>query len=101
SLSPAAVFGASSTKSVKAASTNETKAEGKVLVIAAKASLRAKPDGAAKSLALLTKYTPVDLVGASGSWKKVKTASGITGYVDSASLSANNFVSTNRSGVNV
>jgi SH3-like domain-containing protein len=65
-----------------------------VVVSAPKTTLRAKPDRAAKAVALLTQFTPVEAIGSDGSWKKVRTLGGATGYVAGADLARGPFVST-------
>lgn len=90
-----------------AAKTTDTKAAdaaGKsstVVVRAAKASVRLKPSKNSRVLATVTTFTPVDVIESSGGWKKVKTADGVTGYVDANALARSAYVSTQGSAVKV
>jgi len=73
----------------------------RVLVNVAKASLRKNPAMGSTALRQLTILTPLEVVGAEGSYVKVKTSDGVTGHVHISYLSKNDYVSTSNSAVKV
>lgn len=71
------------------ASTNK-----KVIVKASEAPLQSSAGSKGKRLDLLTEFTPVEILGEEGSYAKVKTNEGKTGYVLASALATSRFVST-------
>lgn len=73
----------------------------RVLVKVAKASLRKSPAMGSTAIRQLTIFTPLEVLGAEGSYVKVKTIDGVTGHVHLSYLSKNDYASTSNSAVKV
>ncbi|HUT22794.1 MAG TPA: SH3 domain-containing protein [Sumerlaeia bacterium] len=72
-----------------------------VIVQVPKVHVYAEADKKSKRKFSLDEFTPVEVLGANGSWKKVKTKGGATGYVPASSLARSAFVSASGKITNV
>jgi SH3-like domain-containing protein len=102
-LAPSASTGAEATDKSDRKTSDTKTTEGKKIVIVQVSEVRlyAEADEKSKRSLSLGRFTPVEVLGASGSWTKVKTKEGATGYVPASSLARSAFVSASGKITNV